>query len=233
MAGGAEFAHLHDLHSKQKRVRDQLERGPKQIEARKKKIAAAEAELAQKEQDLKDARAAADKKNLDLKSKENQILDLQGKLNTATTNREYDIIRGQIDADKAAMAVLEDEILELLERVDGIQREIGEAKQAVSDAEKDVSEFANQFEEKSKELSDQDSKLTEAIKDAERVIPGEIRDQYRRLVAAYGPDAMASAEGGSCNFCFVQLTSQNKVLLNSGKTLFCPSCGRLLYHDSE
>ena len=77
-------------------------------------------------QKLKDQRGASDRKSLDLKTNEAKIADLQTKLNTSTNNREYDIIRGQIDADSSANSVLEDEILESLEKVDLCQTDIRE-----------------------------------------------------------------------------------------------------------
>lgn len=229
-SGGAQFGHLHQLHQQLKEIQDQLARGPRQIKARQNRIRDVEQELTSKEQELKETRAAADRKNLDLKSKEVHLNDLQGKLNAATSNREYDIIRGQMDADRAAKAVLEDEILEWFDRVDAIQVEIGELKDKIKTAEADARKFADDFESKASGLQDQERKFQSEIAQAEKLLPPEIVDKYRRLVEAYGADALASAENGVCNNCFVAITAQAKVLLNSGKTLFCSSCGRLLYH---
>ncbi len=119
---GADFIHLHQLRRQLKEVQDQLARGPRQIKLRQAKVTEAEASAAAKEQELKESKIALDRKNLELKSKETHLLDLQAKLNTASSNREYDIISGQIAADKAAKSVLEDEILEYLDRVDALQK---------------------------------------------------------------------------------------------------------------
>jgi len=225
------YSHLHNLHTKLKRVQDQLARGPRQIAARRKKVAKAEEQKAELEAQLKEARASADKKNLDLKSKEAGIGELQSKLNVASSNREYDIVNGQIEADKAAMAVLEDEILEQLERVDGVTASIKEASETIATTEASVTEFESEFNSKAAGLKEEQQKLESAIKEAESIIPGELKEQYHRLVATYGSEAMASTANGICNNCFVTMTAQKRVLLNSGTVMLCPACGRLLYQS--
>lgn len=228
-SAGQDFSRLHQLLLELKKVQDQLARGPKQIKARKNRTATAEAELAAREAELKDLRAETDRKNLDLKSKESHLLELKRKLNGAASNREYEIISGQIDADLAAKAVLEDEVLEYLDRVDALQQDIEQCKLKIQESDQDAREYAAQFEAKADDLQKQEQKLQSQVQDAEKIVPTTIREQYRRLVEAYGPEAMAESSGGVCTNCFVQLTMESKVKLNSGKTMFCGSCGRLLY----
>ena len=67
---------------------------------------------------LLELRKSADGKSLQLKSNEAKNLDLTAKLNAASSNKEYEIISSQIEADKMANSVLEDEILEALDKVD-------------------------------------------------------------------------------------------------------------------
>lgn len=223
---------LHQLLMALKEVRDQLARGPRQVKIREQLVAGLRDELAGKEAELKQSRAAADKKNLELRSKETHLGDLQVKLNQAASNREYDIIKGQIAADQAAKSVLEDEIIEYLERVDQVQRDLVEVKGRISKAEKDVQEFLADFESKAMALREQETRIQTEITDAEKVIPATIADTYRRLVAAHGADALAEATNGVCSYCFVTLTPQTRVELNSGAIQFC-SCGRLLFLPAD
>lgn len=232
-SAGPDYTRLHQLLQNLKSVHGKLVRGPRQIKARQKKIVAANSELAEKEGELKTLRAEADRKNLDLKTKESQLVEFKRKLNGAASNREYEIITGQIDADVAAKAVLEDEILEYLDRVDKLQAEIENDKKAITDLETETQEFAEDFEKRVESLKQEQSELEVKAKEAEKVIPKEIREQFQRMVEAYGPDAMADCTDGVCSNCFVQMTPQSKVLLNNGKTLFCGSCGRLNYLAKE
>ncbi len=64
---------------------------------------------------------------------------------------------------------------------------------------------------------------------AERQLPGEILERYRRLVKNHGADALAVLESRSCSACFTKLSPQDVVNVNVGKFVFCRACGRLLY----
>ena len=77
---------------------------------------------------------AADQKQLQLKAGEEKIKDLKRKLNAAASNREYQILKEQIAADEMANSVLEDEILEALEKIDQFQAKIAEAEAALAAA---------------------------------------------------------------------------------------------------
>ena len=57
----------------------------------------------------------------------------------------------------------------------------------------------------------------------------DVLTHFRRLVAAHGAGALAAAEGGVCSACYIELSPQMRVELNSDKLVFCRSCGRLLY----
>ncbi|WP_437191257.1 zinc ribbon domain-containing protein [Planctomicrobium sp. SH527] len=232
-SAGAQFGHLHSLHVRLKDILDQLGKGPRQIKVRQTRIAEAEQQLVLREQELKDARAAVDRKNLDLKSKESHLLDLQGKLNTASSNREFDIIKGQMEADRVAKAVLEDEILEWLDRVDARSADVTATKKQIVDLTEDLKVYSAEFDVKAVELRDRENHLRAKIKEVETIIPNELKVQYDRLVEAYGAEAMASSENGMCNQCFVSLTPQHRVLVNSGKLMICSVCGRLLYPVSK
>ena len=100
---------LHLLHERLHKKQSELEAGPRKIALRegicKKKLA----EIAEQKNCIKNIQKAADDKNLQFRTNEQKINELKGKLNAAASNREFDIFKGQIEADSAANAVLEDE----------------------------------------------------------------------------------------------------------------------------
>ncbi|MFG0334518.1 MAG: zinc ribbon domain-containing protein, partial [Maioricimonas sp. JB049] len=202
-----DLTRLHELHLMLRDVRDKLARGPRQIKARAQLVAQTRTKQAEAEEQLKQFKAAADRKSLDLKTHEAKIDELQARLNAAASNREYDIIRGQIDADRVAMSVLEDEILELLDKVDRKRTEIGALEDEVEKAEAEKQRFAADFESKLAGLESRAAELEERIKATETGLSGDVAERYRRLVEAYGADAMAAVEGGVCTHCYVGLTT--------------------------
>ena len=225
----AALKELHHLHLQLHEVREKLRRGPTQIAARRQFAEKKQAELAAEKARLLELRKHADGKSLQLKSNEAKIADLKGKLNTASSNREFDVIKGQIDADLMANSVLEDEILESLEKVDEMQRSIQQSEQEVSAAEKEVDRVRREVSTAEPDLTREAAQLKAAVTEAERVLPATIMDTYRRLVQAHGAEALAAVENRACTSCSTILSPQEMVNLNTGKLLFCRACGRLLY----
>ncbi len=219
---------LHGLLTQLGEVREELARGPRQVKARETLMQKAEAELETKREALKQAKASADRKSLDLKTNESKIAGLQAKLNAASSNREFDIIKGQIDADTVANSVLEDEILEALETVDRLQIAVGEGDLQVKQTRAERDKRAKEVADAQGGLNARASELEAQVKEAEKILGGDAATNYRRLVAAHGADALAAVNGNICTNCYVAITPQMKVALNSGKVIFC-NCSRLLF----
>lgn len=232
-AGAGSLKELHRLHIKLRDVQEQLQRGPKQIQARKQFTERKRKELEDQEAELTRLKKAADEKSLQLKSTEARITNLKSKLNSASSNREYDVIRSQIEADQMANSVLEDEILEAYEAVDRAQEKYQELQQAYEAALSEEKRVEEEFAATEPGLKQQAEELEASLKDAERSLPGEVAEVYRRLVQAHGAGALASVEDDACSACFGILSPQRRVELNTGKIIFCPSCGRLLYRAAE
>lgn len=225
---GAGLKEIHDLRLKLQEVTDELERGPRQIAARQQLLEKKKVELEARRAKLKQLKVAADQKNLQLKTNEAKIHDLQGKLNAAASNREFDALRSQIAADTMANSVLEDEILEALDGCDAMQREIKSYEDEVAAAEADVAKFVASVKQREPDLKAEAGRLQTQVADIEKVLPPEIVPQYRRLVQSYGARALSPVHGTACGECYVGQRQQTIVELRAGKFIFC-TCGRLMY----
>jgi predicted nucleic acid-binding Zn-ribbon protein len=224
---------LHELHLKLKAVQDELDKGPRLIKAKQNVLAKKQAELDAEKAKLTECRKLADQKNLQLKSNEAKLADLNVKLNMASTNREFDILKGQIAADKMANSVLEDEILDCMEQIDKLKLQVAAAEQAVAAANDDVRKMTEQVNAAEADLKERLAKLRLAVAEAETVIPEDHLATYRRLVAAHGADALAAVENNVCTACHVTLSPQKGVELRSGKFVYCINCGRLMYVPAQ
>jgi predicted nucleic acid-binding Zn-ribbon protein len=224
---------LHQLHVEHTGVLEQLEVGPRRVRANEALTAKKQGEADAEQTAVTDLRKASDERTLQLKTNETRLIDLRSKLNAASSNKEFDIIKGQIDADLAANAVLEDEILELYERVDVAQTRMSEI-----DAERDAAQSQHQqvvAEVAAAEpgLNQDREKLEQAISEAESILSHEVAERYQRLVKAHGPGAMAEVVEGSCTSCSIRLSQQLVVELSLGQIVSCNNCGRLLYLAEE
>ena len=87
------------------------ERGPRQVQAHRNNVTKLDQEAHQAHDAVKQAKMAADEKQLQLKHREAKLSDLQAKLNMAQSNKEYQLLKDQIAADKQANSVLADAIV--------------------------------------------------------------------------------------------------------------------------
>jgi uncharacterized protein len=224
---------LHRIHRQLADLHERLERGPKQIRARTAAVAQVEEQLTRSQADIKAARVAADQKQLQLKSAEGKIGELKIKLNQATTNREYQALKDQIAADEMATSVLEDEILEALEKIDVLKGMVPEAEKLVAKAKDDLAKLQQHVRAEEDSLRADIKRLEGELRQTETSLPDDFREVYQRVVKAKGPDAMAAIEGGSCGGCYQQLTINVINEINMGRVVLCKSCGRVLYLPEE
>lgn len=230
---GDGVAKLHRLHIQLRDVQEQLEKGPRQLKARQQIIGQKQADLEAQKQKQKNLKMAADQKSLQLKSNEAKIQDLRVKLNQANSNREFDIIRAQIEADTVANSVLEDEILDSLEKVDAGQIATRKLEDELAAAKAEEARVAAEIAAAEPGYRSRIAELQGAVTEAESCLPAEFITPYRRLVQAYGAAALAEVEGNICGVCFVNLTPQAQVALRAGQVMFCKTCGRLMYLHPE
>ena len=219
---------LHDLHLQLASVQDELNRGPRTVKVKENLLAKRQAELEVIKAQHTERRKLADQKNLQLKSSEAKLTDLRTKLNMCNSNREFDILKGQIAADEMANSVLEDEILDSMEQVDKIKTQIGDAEKLVAAAKDEIGKATEQAASAEAGLKEKAEKLKLAIAEAEIVLPDEVKLVYRRLVAAFGAEALAAVDKGVCTACYVSLSPQQFMEVRTGKITFC-HCGKLIY----
>ncbi|WP_339744258.1 C4-type zinc ribbon domain-containing protein [uncultured Rubinisphaera sp.] len=224
---------LHQVLLQLEDCRSQLDRGPSQIKARENIVRKREAEQAEYLERLKKLRMSADSKSLELKTVEKKIDDLKAKLNSASSNREFDIFKSQIQADEMAKSVLEDEILEAFDQTETEANRKSEFEENVNSAKHQLTNFKTKFESDSAKLHEDIVRLEEELKALEKDLPKETAEQYRRLGNSRGAKSMAAVLTGACGNCYVNLTPQQRIQLKSGTVQFCSNCGSILYLDEH
>ena len=220
---------LHRMHRQLADLAEQLAAGPRGVAARTRQVQAAEAKKAAAADDVKKAKLAADQKQLQLKSAETKIADLEAKLNASKTNREYQTLGDQIAADRMATKVLEDEILEALERIDVLKPAVPAAEAEIETAKKLLAEADAKVKAESGRLEAEVARIRGDLQTAEKDLAADVREKYDRVVKQKGADGMSAVDGQTCGGCYQQLTGNmlSDVLL--GRIIICRSCGRLLY----
>lgn len=220
---------LHRIHGQLADLRERLNRGPRQIKAREASVASFEVACTSAQDNVKQTKKAIDQKQLDLRSGENKILDLKVKLNVCSTNKEYQALLEQIAASEMANSVLADEILEAMEKVDQLEVAVGTAKSHLEAAKTELVKCRDAVAEESGLVKGDIDRLEKELAEAEKQLPKEINEDYRRMIRGKGAEGMAPVEDGVCQACGYTVTLQMLNELMLSKPVFCKSCGCLLY----
>ncbi|MCA9231888.1 MAG: hypothetical protein KDA57_14660 [Planctomycetales bacterium] len=224
---------LHRIHGQLSDLNDRLQRGPRQVKAREGQVAQQQGALAAAQEAVKQTKIAGDKKQLDLKAGELKIQDLKAKLNSCSSNKEYQSLLEQISAAEMAGSVLADEILEGMEKIDQLEIAVVEAEQKVAAAQSDLAKWQEIVAAETGVIRGDIARLEGELAEAEKGLPADLKDEYRRVVRGKGVDGLAEVEDSVCQGCGFQITlnMQNDLLLS--KPVFCMSCGALLYHSEK
>ncbi len=224
---------LHRINRQKADLEGQLKRGPKVVATARAKLDSAENQAAGVRKTMQQMRIDADAKQLQMKEREDKIHHWKGQLNTVKENREYQALQDQIAADTQANVVLSDEILEILESLDSKEEELKSVEQHVQEVRSDFEKIEKQIASRREALESELARVMVELSEAEKSLTGDFKREYQRLVAAKGDDAMAAVEDNCCSGCYQTLTPQLLEQLNVGKPIVCPSCGRLIYRESD
>jgi predicted nucleic acid-binding Zn-ribbon protein len=220
---------LHRIHRQLADLRDRLERGPKATRAAEGAVAKCEADLATAKETYKHAKMGADEKQLQLRQREAKLKDFEAKLFAAQNNKEYQLLKDQIAADKQANSVLADEILEALDKLDHLQAAIKTADSNLGKTKDELAKLRKRIDEQQQGLETELARVQGELDVAEGQLDGDFKPNYLRLAKSMGEEALAPAEGECCGGCSQTLTPQTMNTLRLDRPVFCKSCGRLLY----
>ena len=222
---------LHTLHMELHEARTQLRRLPLQRSAKESQQQVRVDELAAFRDELRTVRKRSDDRELDLKTGEQRVANLQAKMNQAGSNKEYDAIKGEIANVEATNDRVGDEVLELIGKQDEIQAAVDAADEAVTAGAAELAKLTEVIEYKLAKAKGRIELLEGQVAATESKLDPDSRAIYRRLLAGgtAGVDAIAAASGGTCQHCFTSLTPDRQAKLSAGKVAVCNSCTALLF----
>lgn len=224
---------LHRIHRQRTDLTSQIERGPRQIKAGQGLIAKALGDLEAIRENVKKSKMASDEKQLQLRSREARVTDLEAKLNTAASNREFSTLKEQIAADKQANMVLSDEILESLEHLEELEAQTSTAEAEFSNQKSEQEIRIQEVEAKLATLREDLARVESELETAESQIPAAAKKDYLRLTEAKGEEALAPVEENSCGGCYQTLTTQHIEQLRMSILIRCPNCNAFLYFPED
>ena len=229
---------LQALDDQVRKLRAELEEKPRLVAHEKKALEDARARLAAAEKKAKEAHVAADRKELDVRVKEDAIQKLEGQLNTATSNKVYSELLLGIRGARADIEKLEDAILGMMDETEGLEGEAERMRVEVRNAEGEYREAEKVFLVEARAAEERLGQK-QGMRDAlAREVDPEVLGVYDRVREARKGVGIAGvtqdAEGSHfCAVCHMEVTIQDiSVALAADKVVQCRSCNRILWVDA-
>lgn len=203
---------------------------PAQKQTLKEAFAREEQALKDKGNSLKSLQLARKEREIDMEAKEKEIKKYQTQLLQIKTNKEYLSLQKEIEGLKADNAVLEDDILESMEKIDKVKAETVEEKEKLAAEEKKLKE---EIEKIDREIKGIDERMASLEKERSQLcsnVEKGLLARYERILKAKQGLALVPLVGESCGGCHRVLPPQviNEVRMKD-EIITCEFCARLLY----
>ena len=152
------------------------------------------------------------------------------KLASVKTNKEYQALLKEIEDLKAANSRIEDQMLEILEHLDGAEAQLSEKKNAYESAKKRV---AGEKADIIKTAEEDRALLAGLRSDFQTVLDTvnpDILKAFRSVRRRIGSPAIAIVEDAVCAGCHLNIPPQMYNELQRCELLmYCPQCQRIIY----
>lgn len=220
---------IRDLDVRISEVESERDEVPGEYALEQHAVDAQKAVIAAEDEELKEARIGAQHAESEVKAQEQLIAKFNGQLTTAKTNKEYNVILGQINGAKVELERAEEAGLAALDKVEQLRKKMAAQREALVDLEKGLEAARARVAGRMQEL---ESEIAE------------LRGRREAIAAGVAPDLLASYEhirdrrdglalvevvDGTCHGCFVKVTAQEIMLLNQrDEVVRCRNCARIL-----
>ncbi|MCK9594448.1 MAG: hypothetical protein PHH68_02385 [Candidatus Omnitrophica bacterium] len=216
------------------RLNDEKKAKPLEIEALKNAFEAKKESLAKLEKVSLDLQKEKKERELELASKEENAKKLQAQLYQLKTNKEYNTMLQQIQDAKADGSVIEDKILESMDKIESSKADIDNERKKLQQEEQTFNAQKKIVEDRIKEI---DEKLRQMEAQRNQNVPAidtKILAQYERILKNREGLAIVSVKNNTCSGCNMFMPAQVINLIRMyEKIMVCDVCNRILFIGDE
>ena len=152
-------------------------------------------------------------------------------LKHAQNQKEYETAMRETDALQKQIAAFETQIVEIMEEVEGVEKELEERAEEISTLDTKRAAALAEFDSALTRDKAEFESETKHRKAAFATLPANLASIYDRM-AQRSRDGIAVAEvvNGSCSACYMQLRPQVQLNVKKGDEIItCESCSRIMY----
>ena len=220
---------LQDLDMEIKKLKLRLTMLPKEAEKLQKELAAIEGKV-------KAARNVKAEHELQLKKNENEIAELNSKIEKLQAqselvkkNTEYQAMLGSIAMLKKSISDLETSQLELMEQLEKDNNSIRAAMAAVNPESTPLREELTELAELANDIKRRGRELLAQRPALRSMVDGEVLPRYEQILQKNAGQPLVAVEGDKCGNCHLRLTPQTLNSARAGNITFCDNCMHIVY----
>jgi predicted nucleic acid-binding Zn-ribbon protein len=223
-------------------VRRRLRAQERAVRTQQQRIEHHQAEHTALHQQVMERRKEADRLELDLKQREEQVARQRAMLNTVKTNKEYAAILTQINTLRADNSKLEDRVLQVMQSAETVKAQAEQIQQQVAEETARLAEVQRLSAEQVRKLTGMLEDLTARRAEASAQVSPEHLAVFDRLAERHDGEAMAVIQVHGkkppheyvCGGCYMSISAENANALRTRDELrTCGHCGRILYLEQQ
>ncbi len=203
-------------------------------------IASLEEELRKDEDKLRAEKAEMEKlgkerrqKEQELEEETDKVKKVESRVFEIKTNKEYQAVLKEIESAKKLNRQREEEILEVLEKLEQGQKRIAGAEKELEGKRKEMERKVSALKQKEASYEQEMAGEVRQKEEKEKEIPAGLLSKYRMLAEKRQGIAVARVAHGACQACHMNIRPQLYIELQKQETLIlCPNCSRILFWDN-
>ena len=207
---------------------------PDMMENLTREIEEAKTRLSDTKTELDEAKVRQKNLELELQTREANLQKYQQRMMSIKTNKEYDALVAEIDAIKEAISTGETELLETIERVSELEKDIGALEEKAGTVEESNTKQLAILQEKIDSIGDKMADILNSRDQIRETMPKPIMSVYERVRRGKGGQAVVPVKKRACSACFKALTPKKvQEVKRADKVYTCDNCGAIIYWDES
>lgn len=203
---------------------DEIKKREEEIALKKQEVAQLKAEWAEKEKARRD-------KDTTLQDEGRKATDKRMRMSRIKNIRELQALQHEVDQIKMQNAVIEEELIAIMEDLEGRAAVLHEREAVLKTLESAWGEQKSGLEAQVAEIDKQVAETESGRQSIASQLNGDLIGRYEMIFRARGGTAVVGVTDGICQGCYMNIPPQlaNEIRKNERLNL-CPSCHRILFY---
>ena len=229
---------LEQVHIIQTRLGDfngRLRRGPILLKTQEGNVQKANEKLEKMKGEHRALLAEAKSREQEVQAHGEAIARRKAQLQEAKTNKEYQALQVQIEADEATRDILDDEALDAIEQAERFALKLPPVEAELKKLQELYDTTKSKFFADKPHIEAEVAEYTRQLQDEEAKISSTFREVYDRLVRSVGGENVLAVvvDQKYCGGCNHQIPVNSLAHILAKKPVTCSSCARLLYVPAD